>query len=79
MSKLADRILVVLKAAPTYLVALSTVVTILAEEIAAVLPAGAANDVGVVAVRVVAVLATSVAIIRRVTPVVASRRGLLEP
>lgn len=77
MHELVARARVVLRAAPTYLVALSTIVSIVAEEVAAVLPAGPATTVGVIAVRVVAVLAAAVAIIRRVTPVVDSQHGLL--
>lgn len=71
------RIKVVLTAAVTWLVLASTIVTILSEEIATVLPAGAATDVGAVALKVVAVLGAAVTIIRRVTPVLPDERGLL--
>lgn len=77
--KLIDRARVVLTAAPTYLVGASAVVTIVADEVAKVLPAGQATTVGAVTVRVVAILGAAVAIVRRVTPVVDGERGLLPP
>lgn len=80
MQKLLARVRVVLHAAPTYLVALSAVIVIVADELASVLPAGAVTTVGTIAARVVAVLGAAVAIIRRVTPVVdRAQRGLLPP
>lgn len=63
-------------ALPTYLVALSAVVTILSQEIASVLPTGAAEDVGRIALIVVGVLGAAVNIVRRVTPVLPADRGL---
>lgn len=79
MTKFIARAKVVLLAAPTYLVAVSAVVSILADEIAMVLPAGMAMTLGALAVRVVAVLGAAIGIIRRVTPVVVADRGLLPP
>lgn len=70
MARFYARVLVVLKAAPTWLVALSTVVTIVASEV----------DIPAVAewsVKVVGWLGVAVAIIRRVTPVLPAERGLL--
>lgn len=78
MSKLLARIRVVLTAAPTYLVAASTVVTVLREEIVAAFP-GTAEEIGAVAVPVLATLSAAVAIIRRVTPVIPEERGILKP
>ncbi|MGD9798260.1 MAG: hypothetical protein AB7H43_15290 [Acidimicrobiia bacterium] len=77
MTKLLDRVLVVLKAAPTYLTAIAVVLPLLAGDLAEVLPAGAAETVGEVALVIAAWLGAAVAIIRRVTPVAEHRRGLL--
>lgn len=78
MKTLLARASVVLHAAPTYLVIASSIVTLIADEVAAVLPAGQATTVGALAVRVVGILGAAVGIIRRVTPVVDGDRGLLE-
>lgn len=72
LQSLHRRVLVVLKAAPTYLVVVSTVITIVASEV----------DIPVVAryaAIVVGAIGVAVSIIRRVTPVVESARGLLPP
>ncbi|MGE3835765.1 MAG: hypothetical protein AB7H43_13425 [Acidimicrobiia bacterium] len=77
MTKLWARIVVILTAAPTYLTAIAAVLPLIAGDLAEVLPAGAAETVGHVALVVAGWLGAAVAIIRRVTPVAASRRGLL--
>lgn len=77
MSKLAARILVVLKAAPTYLVAAGAVVTIVADELAKALPNGWQDNAVQIGGAVAGVIAAATAIIRRVTPVVEAERGLL--
>jgi hypothetical protein len=73
---MVERVKVVLSAAVTWIVAASAVVQIVADEVGAALP-GHAEDVSTVAVRVVAVLAAAVGIIRRVSPVLPSERGLV--
>lgn len=72
-----ERAKVIGSSAVTYLTAASAVVVILAEEIAKVLPSGYSDDVGRWAIVVVAVIAAAIAIIRRVTPVIPSDRGIL--
>jgi len=74
-----DRVRVVLSSVVTWLTLASAAVLIFSEEIAAVLPEGPAADLGEWALRVVAWLGAAVAIIRRVTPVPESERGLLPP
>lgn len=77
LRRLAARARVVLKAAPTYLVAASGMVTLAAPELARLLPEQA-ETIGLVAARVAAWLAAAVLIIRRVTPVVdRAARGIL--
>jgi hypothetical protein len=71
--KLVPRVLVVLKAAPAYLVAVSTVITIVLSEIDGPAPVVRYGAIAVAA------LASAVSIIRRVTPVIESQRGLLPP
>lgn len=77
MNNTLTRIGVVLKAAPTYLVAASTVVTIVTEEIADELPSGSAEWVVRVGGKVVSIIGAAVLIIRRSTPVIEAQRGLL--
>jgi hypothetical protein len=79
MSKFTDRVVVVAKAVPTYLVAASLVASIATEEIAEELSGDAAQNVVRVGGKVVAWLGAAIAIIRRSTPVIKSQRGLLEP
>lgn len=79
MKKFWERVKVVWRAAPTWLTGASVVVGVVAEEIADVLPAGAAEDVGHVALVVVAWLGAAIGIIRRVTPVPPEERGILPP
>lgn len=77
MSKIVAKVKVVLSAAVTWITVAFGVVVIVSDEAVKVLPAGAAETVAGVAVRVVAVLGAAVAIIRRVTPVLPDERGLL--
>lgn len=77
MNKTIERIKILFTSVPTYLVAGSTVVTILSEEIAEVLPTSASETVAAVALKVVGVLGAAVSIIRRSTPVIFPQRGLL--
>jgi hypothetical protein len=72
MPKLWRRARVVLTAAPSYLVAASTAVTIVMEEV----DAPGVAKYGAIAV---GALGAAIAIIRRVTPVLPDDRGLLPP
>lgn len=76
-SKFVEQVKVVAGSAVTWMTVASTAVVIVSDELAKVLPAGAAETVGAVSVKVVAVLGAAVAIIRRVSPVLPSARGLL--
>jgi hypothetical protein len=77
MNATLTRILVVLKAVPTYLVIASTIVTIATEEIADELPNSGAEWLVRVGGKVVGVIGAAVLIIRRSTPVIEAQRGLL--
>ena len=79
MKKLIARARVVIKAAPTYLVGASIVVAAVTEEVAKELPEGWQDNALTIGGKVVAILGAAVLIIRRVEPVIAARRGLLEP
>jgi hypothetical protein len=70
------RLKVILTAAPTYLTSAAAIVTIFASEIAEIIP-GQAEGITEGAVVVVGVLTVAINIIRRVTPVLPSERGLL--
>ena len=72
------RVKVILKALPTYLVAASTVVTILSEEIVDLLPHSIQGDFTQGVIVVVGALSAAIAIIRRVEPVLPERVGLLD-
>lgn len=74
---LIDRATVVLKAAPTYILAVSTGITLFAGELVEVLPTDVGGPVAEWTARAVAFLAGVVTVIRRVTPVAESARGLL--
>ncbi|HEU5085679.1 MAG TPA: hypothetical protein VFU14_20225 [Acidimicrobiales bacterium] len=76
MSDALARVRVVAASAVTWLVAAASAVTIVREEIVAAFPE-AAEPVAAVAVPLLAGLGAAVAIIRRVTPVVPSERGVL--
>jgi type IV secretory pathway VirB2 component (pilin) len=69
---------VILTAAPTYLVALAAVVSVVADEAAKTLPVGWQDNAAQIAGAVLGVIAAAVAIVRRVTPVIdAAARGIL--
>lgn len=75
VNALLERLLVIVRAAPTYLVAVAMVAAIIAEEFGGIagMPAGVVAAI----VRVAAFLTVVVAILRRVTPVLEGARGLL--
>lgn len=77
LKEFGQRVVVVLKAAPTYLVAISTAITIFSEEIAALLPETLDLTVAKYATIAVGFIGAVIAIIRRVTPVLPQERGLL--
>ena len=77
MSDFLTRVKVVLGNVSTWLIGASAVVAIFAEEIVAFLPDEWDGSVTQAAVVIVAVLTAAVNIIRRVTPVIDSQRGLL--
>lgn len=79
MNELLARVRVLLGAAPTYLVALAAILTIVVDELAPF-----ADDPAIAwVVRILGVILTivgvAVAIVRRVTPVLPAERGLLPP
>lgn len=69
------RVKTVARAWPTWIITLSTVAALVADEVVKV--AGADSPAAVVAVRVAAILASSVTIIRKVTPVRPEAVGVL--
>jgi hypothetical protein len=71
-----EQIKVVSTAAVTWITATSAALVILSEEISAVAPDGSEDLVAII-VKAVAWLGAAVAIIRRVTPVLPSERGIL--
>lgn len=71
------RIVVILKAAPTWLVAASTFIAIFSEEIVAVLPDSLDATVAEWTTIAVGWLGAAIVIIRRVTPVLPDERGIL--
>lgn len=77
IGKTVDRVVVILTAAPTYIIAAGAVVSAASGEIVRVLP----DDLGVPVVRwtlaIVAVLTSAIAVLRRVTSVIKEARGLL--
>lgn len=77
LSDLLARALVLLKAAPTYLVAASTAISAAAQPIADALPESLQGQFTADIVRVTGALAAAVLTVRRVTPVVEELRGLL--
>jgi len=79
MKNLIARARVILTAAPTYLVAAGAVVSIVADEVSKVLPAGWQDNAAQIAGAVAGVIGAAVLIVRRVTPVLISERGLLSP
>lgn len=79
MKKLLKRARVILTAAPTYLVAAGAVVSIVADEVSKVLPAGWQDNAAQLAGAAVGIIGAAVAIVRRVTPVLPHERGILPP
>lgn len=77
LKRLWARIVVILKAAPTYLVLASTVLTVIADELAKVLPTPWAERLTAWVITITAALAAAIAIIRRVTPVLPEERCIL--
>lgn len=80
MNTFIARTRVVLTAAPTYLVSLAVILTIVSEQVAELLPmvpAGTAETVARWLVTAAGSLTAAVSIIRRVTPVLPNERGLL--
>ena len=75
LTSVLDRVGVILRAAPTYLTAVAVIAGILLDELAAVGPVPSWLTVALGAV--IVVTGVAVAIIRRVTPVIADARGLL--
>lgn len=76
MSDLIRKARTVLTALPTFLAVVALVAPIVAEEAAQVLPAPWSERVTAVALTVAAVAAAVVQVVRRVTPVIDSARGL---
>lgn len=76
MDDFLARVRVVLTALPTYLTLLVAVLTIVSEELASLFPEGSQGVVQVLVI-VIAVVTSAINIIRRVTPVLPERRGLL--
>lgn len=76
MTETIARIKVVLSAAVTWITLAIAVLTIFSEEIAALLPEGS-EDISAFILKVVAWLGGAVTIIRRVSPVLPSERGIL--
>lgn len=79
MQNFLKRARVILKAAPTYLVAAGAVVSIVADEVAKVLPTGWQDNAAQIGGAVAGVIGAAVLIVRRVTPVLVAERGLLSP
>lgn len=76
---IGQRIKVVLKALPTYMVVASTVITLAAPEITEVLPKDWQGGFAESVVTITGLLAAAITIIRRVEPVVNKRVGLIDP
>lgn len=76
---LSARALVVLKAAPTWLTSLAVAITLFHEDIAGLLPAAWQGPVASGLVIVLGTIASAIVVIRRVTPVAESLRGLIPP
>lgn len=76
MTGFVKRVRVLLRAAPTWLVGAAIVVSSFSEEVGSRFP-GSSDEIAAVAGPVLAGIAAAVAIVRRVTPVVAAERGLL--
>lgn len=79
MSNTLKRVMVVITAVNTYLVAGALIVSIITEEVAEELPSSTAEAVVKIGGKVVGWLGAAIAILRRSTPVILSQRGLLPP
>ncbi len=77
MTKTLKRIQTLLAAAPTWLASAGIVVAAVSEEIVTVLPDSLDAGVTRVSIVVLAAIVTATNIVRRVTPVFGSDRGLL--
>ena len=77
LEELWARAQVVLTAAVTWLVIAAAVITIIADELAKVLPAPWSDRISAWAITILGVLGAVITIIRRVTPVRPEERGLL--
>lgn len=73
---LGHRIVVIAKAAPTWLAVVVTAVPTIATALADQLPTAWAADVTNIGVRVVGIAAAAIVVIRRLTPVAKAERGL---
>jgi hypothetical protein len=79
---LIRRLVVLLRAAPTWLVAAAVIVTIIAERVAELLPwipDGTATATAAWLFTLAGALTAAAAVVRRVTPVLTEARGLLPP
>jgi len=79
MKNLIARARVILTAAPTYLVAAGAVVSVVSSEVSKVLPSGWQDNALQIGGAIGAIIGAAIAIVRRVTPVLVSERGLLSP
>lgn len=79
MGTFLARVKVILRAAPTYLVALGAILTILVDELTPYADVPAVEWVLRVLGVLVVVAGVAVSIVRRVEPVVPERRGVLPP
>lgn len=79
MNRTVKRVRVVLTDLVTWLVFGAAAVTIAVEELGDVVPAGWQTTVVVIGGRIAAILGAAVMILRRVTTVLPSERGLLPP
>ena len=71
------RIVVILKAAPTWLIAASTIITIASEEIVKILPDNLDITATRYATAALGALGAAIVLIRRLTPVLPDERGIL--
>lgn len=79
ISTFKDRALVVLKAAPARLIAYGAIAATIIQQVSTHLPTGWQDNAGQIAGTIAAFVASAVAIIRSVTPVLESDKGLLPP
>lgn len=79
MKKVLARLVVLLRAVPTWATIGALAAPIVAEELSQVLPAPWSERVTALGLTVAGALGAIVTIVRRVTPVVESQRGILPP